>query len=92
MEFFEVNLVLDVPIAGYRITVLDAHFVYERKGIPDVLLPRLAQLLKSPIFSSSNAVGPGEQRSDAATGMWKRLVSKGIAGLDPLTGRYKVPF
>lgn len=58
------------------------HTRYRKVGIPDTLLPRMAQLLGRRIRSSPKTGSEGstdQWRTDDATVMWKRLVEHHLA-------------
>ncbi len=65
---------------------------YRAKGIPDALIPALAERLNKVITSSSNRDPakrfPEEFRNEAATKVWRRLVGQGRATYQENEDRY----
>lgn len=65
---------------SYRVMMIDANDVYRGCGIPDVLLPFVANNLSAEIRSSQTMAPDGNTwRKPEATKMWQRLVGAGIA-------------
>ncbi|WP_310637803.1 hypothetical protein [Delftia acidovorans] len=64
----------------YRVMMIDAHDAYGGCGIPDALLPFVANSLSAEIRSSQTMAPDGKTwRKPEATKMWKRLVNLGLA-------------
>jgi hypothetical protein len=82
-ECFE--LVLKDLGKHYQVKMINAHKVYGGQGVPDSLLPAARHAGEKPICSSPSRGAPGSDdwRTDDATKMWKRLVSKGLATYEP---------
>jgi hypothetical protein len=64
---------------------------YRAKGIPDALIPLIAQTLGRTVRSSPASGPPGVWRTAGATRMWERLKNKGLAGYDPNLDIYTHP-
>ena len=80
-----------VSAQAYRIGTIDGNRTeYGGKGIPDALLPELANRLGVDIWSSLqwNDADPSERRTGDADKMWNRLVAKGLATYDREERRY----
>ncbi|HQO09031.1 MAG TPA: hypothetical protein PLK90_02720 [Clostridiales bacterium] len=73
------------PNNAYKVTMINCNNdeKFCKKGIPDSLLPRVADYLQTEIISSSGIKEfkstVGETRYPEATTMWERLRQKGIA-------------
>lgn len=65
---------------------------YRAKGIPDALIPALAQRFQKVVTSSSNCDAakkfPEESRNGPASKVWKRLVEQGRATYQESVDRY----
>jgi hypothetical protein len=89
--FFELQL-REKADGQFQIISIENHFrpEYSSKGIPDSLLPYLARNLGHRVCSSRVRVeGTNEYRTIQATGMWDRLVQKGLAEYFPQEGIYR---
>lgn len=86
-EFFEFTVVEEED-DSLKITMMQNNRDprYTAKGIPDSLIPEIAKVMGRQIRSSSNRAGArtdsNEHRTPAATKVWKRLESKGVARYD----------
>ncbi|MEZ6142297.1 MAG: hypothetical protein R3B84_17190 [Zavarzinella sp.] len=64
--------------------------VYIAKGIPEALLPVVKATLVKDVVSSPTAGEAGVWRTQAATKVWKRLLTSGRAIYDAPTDVYKL--
>jgi hypothetical protein len=63
---------------------------YVAMGIPDALIPVVAEVLHKTVVSSpTTADDTGVYRTEAATKVWERLVGKGLASYDIEADVYK---
>jgi hypothetical protein len=79
-------------LGSYQIGTIDRNKrEYGGQGIPDALLPELANRLSVEIWSSVkwNEADPSERRTEDADKMWARLVAKGLAAYVVGEGRYR---
>jgi hypothetical protein len=91
MWFFELQL-REKPDGEFQIISIQHHHrpEYASTGIPDSLLPYLTRHLGQRICSSRGRVqGTNEYRTVQATGMWDRLVQKGLAQFSAGEGIYR---
>jgi GNAT superfamily N-acetyltransferase len=91
MWFFELQL-REKPDGQFQIISIQHHHrpEYASMGIPDSLLPYLTGYLGRRICSSRGRVeGTNEFRTVQATGMWDRLVQKGLAEYFAEEGVYR---
>jgi len=89
--FFELQL-REKPDGQFQIISIQHHHraEYASMGIPDSLLPYLTRHLGRRICSSrSRVTGTNEYRTVQATGMWDRLVQKGLAEFFAEDGVYR---
>jgi len=88
-DFFELRLV-SYDSKTLMIDIIDSHRHYSGVGIPEVLLPFVSEITEMKIVSSSNMhkLYEKEFRSDNATKMWERLISKEMAYKDNECDRY----
>jgi hypothetical protein len=89
--FFELQL-REKPDGQFQIISIQHHYLpeYASMGIPDSLLPYLTRHLGRRICSSRDRVeGTNEFRTIQATGMWDRLVEKGLAEYFEEEGIYR---
>lgn len=98
--FFELRLI-EKPDGELRIDAISGNDTkYSAKGIPEALLPFVSRLLGKRICSSRSkgddniirtyGSGTTEFRTEDATKMWNRLVSKGLAEYYPDEDIYRL--
>lgn len=100
-DFFELT-VIDVDENTLRIDSIEKNTnpALSRKGIPDVLIPEIARVLKKSIISSTSKnldkpkpIGEKPQyRTVSAEKYWKRLQNKGLAQYDSENDIYTYNF
>lgn len=90
--FFELTL---SPIDSDTLKVIAIcahHRRYRRRGIPEALLPRVSELCRARLRSSSNrGENSNEWRTSESTRMWRRLVANGLASYDPVQDEFSLP-
>lgn len=76
-DFFELKVVqLDLDTVQVVMLANNRHPPVSAKGIPDALIPQIAQTLNRRVQSSPSRGRTGDEyRTEAATKVWKRLVS-----------------
>lgn len=76
---------------SYMIMMMNSHQKYGGFGIPDALIPFLAQYLESSVCSSPRmSEDRNYWRTDEATKVWERLVSVGKARYEKTTDIYHI--
>ena len=92
METFQLHLA-PCGKAAYRVKWIGSHApeVYRGLGVPGVLLPFAANDLRSGIRSNpENGPDPSTSRGPAASAMWEKLRSMGLAGYEDSEDTYYV--